>query len=188
MKYFIIFIALIALNLHATDMIIHKTNGDEMMVSIEEIDQITFAEYSEVTSEGMTFKWRTDENYIYAKIIAPGTGWVAVGFDPEMQMQGADIVIGYVTETETMARDDYANAPTAHQSDEALGGTNDLMMVTGTEMDGMTELTFKKPLNSGDMYDKELMPGNTYVVMLAYGPQDNYTSYHTARTIVEIEL
>lgn len=187
-KYiFLLAMFMLVFSLNSTDMVVHKTNGEEMIVSIDDIDQITFEQYQEVVAEGITMQWRTDDSYIYINLIAPTTGWVAVGFDPQVQMQGSDILIGYY-DGEVMMRDDYGNTPTGHTADTNLGGTDDIMIISGMEMEGNTHLKFKIPLDSGDQYDNVLVPGSQHTVILAYGPSDNYTSYHTVRTIIQVTL
>lgn len=47
-------------------------------------------------AKNMTVYWRIDKEQIHVKLTAKTTGWVAIGFDPEKAMQGADIIIGAV--------------------------------------------------------------------------------------------
>ena len=47
-------------------------------------------------AKNMTVFWRIDKEQIHVKLTAKTTGWVAIGFDPEKAMQGADIIIGAV--------------------------------------------------------------------------------------------
>jgi len=190
MKQFllILVLALVFTLSSVTDMIIHNTDGTMQNVNIDMVEEITFASYEMVEAQGIVFYWRTDGEYLHGIIEAPGTGWVAVGFDPENQMQGANILIGYVNEEGTVLRDDYGNSPVAHASDESLGGTDDIMMMSGMDDGEMTKIHFTIPLDSGDEYDKALTPGENYMIILAYGPNDDFTSYHTVRTIANIEL
>lgn len=193
MKKYIIFIllGLIALLSAATDLVVTFTDGHTDSVPVNEIVEITFAPLENVIVEGIEFQWRTDDDFLYVNLYAPTTGWVSVGFDPSNQMADANIIIGYVNDMgETMIRDDYGTSATSHASDVSLGGTDDIDgdYVYGSEVDGTTMLHFKIPLNSGDMYDKELVPGNTYTIILAYGSTDNFTGFHTVATGTTIQL
>lgn len=170
------------------DMIVQLSDGSSEIVNVEMIEEITFAAYEMVEAEGIEFYWRVEGDNLYGIIQAPGTGWVAVGFDPENQMQGANILIGYVNEEGTVLRDDYGTTPVAHASDSSLGGTDDVIIKTGIDNGEMTKISFAIPLNSGDEFDKTLTPGESYTLILAYGPSDDFTSYHTVRTIANIEL
>ena len=184
----IMLISLIAL-LSATDMIVNYADGSMDAIPIDQIELITFEQYQMVTVEGIELQWRTDDEYLYINISAPTTGWVAVGFDPTNQMANANIIIGYVDNSgDVFIRDDFGTSPTSHTSDESLGGTDDIDDHYGMEDAGMTMLHFKIPLDSDDMYDKLLVPGNSYNVILAYGSADNFTSFHTLATGTNIEL
>jgi hypothetical protein len=190
MKNYILVILLVYIMvLSATDMIIEKNDGSMDYIPISMIDNITFAVYEEIVESGITLQWRTDENYLYVNLMAPTSGWVAVGFDPVNAMQDADIIIGYVNSSgDVFIRDDYGTSPGSHASDTSLGGEDNVMDLYGIDDGSMTMLHFKISLNSGDQYDKVLVPGNTYDVILAYGSADNFTAFHTLATTVEIEL
>ena len=188
-KYTIFMLIGIIAVLSATDMVVNYTDGSMNVISIDQIEQITFEQYEMVTVEGIELHWRTDEDFLYVNVSAPTTGWVAVGFDPTNQMADADVIIGYVDNSgDVFIRDDFGTSPTSHASDESLGGTDNIMDHYGMEEAGTTMLHFRIPLDSGDMYDKVLVPGNSYNVILAYGSADNFTSFHTLATGTNIEL
>jgi len=190
MKKYMIFmlVGLIAM-LSATDMVVNYTDGSMVTIPVGQVEQITFEQYEMVTVDGIELQWRTDDEYLYVNVSAPTTGWVAVGFDPTNQMADANIIIGYVNDGgEVMIRDDFGTSSTSHASDESLGGTDNTTEHYGMEDAGTTMLHFKIPLDSGDMYDKVLVPGNNYNVILAYGSADNFTGFHTMATGTNIGL
>lgn len=148
-------------------------------------------EYSEITKLNMTLQWRVVEENLEVIVNAPTTGWIAIGFDPSNKMKDANILIGYVKNGEVFLRDDFGHTPTGHKSDEKLKGEDNILAKEGTEREGITELMFTIPLDSGDKYDKKLEPGKTYKVILAYGGngKDTFTVYHSRnRTSVEIKI
>jgi PKD repeat protein len=146
-------------------------------------------EYEQVEVGGMRLRWKVKGEDLDCILSGPTTGWIAVGFDPTIGMESANIIIGYVYEGEYVEiRDDYGTAPSGHTADVAMGGTDDVSNVTGSETAGTTEISFTIPLNSGDTFDKELIPGNTYTIMLAYGSADDLDSYHSERFTTEIKL
>lgn len=108
------------------------------------------------------------------------TGWVAVGFNPSAQMQDANFIIGNVIEGVGTVRDDWGNSPTSHLPDTDLGGTNDVEPVTAMEAEGVSQLRFRLPLNSGDSKDVVLVPGSSYPVIFASGSEDDLDSYHSS--------
>ena len=142
------------------------------------------------TSEGVEFTWSTEGDILELSISAPTTGWVAVGFDPSTAMKDGDIIIGYIETGEIFLRDDFGDGYTSHSSDQDLGGTDDVNIISGEEAAGITHISFSIPLGSDDEFDKFLQSGETFKVMLAYGPDDadNYNGYHSWVETFEITM
>ncbi len=121
---------------------------------------------------------------------APTTGWVAVGFDPEAAMRGADMAVGYVEEDEVHLMDHWGDGATSHRADSELGGSGDLTPVSWSEADGATTITFRRPAAAGDAYDRPLTPGGTHTVIAAYGRDDadDFESHHAWAALGEVTL
>lgn len=142
------------------------------------------------TNEDVEFTWSTEGDLLEISIAAPTTGWVAVGFDPSTAMKDGDIIIGYIENGEIFLRDDFGDGYTTHSSDEDLGGTDDVNIISGEEVAGITQISFSIPLGSNDEFDKFLESGKTVKVMLAYGPDDadNYNGHHSWVKTFEISI
>jgi hypothetical protein len=137
-----------------------------------------------------SFSWRFLEDEIEFTVSAPTTGWVAIGFNPSRMMKDADYKIGYVSDGELVIRDDYGTGNTKHESDESVGGTQDVRPISGTEENGVTTIVFALPLDSGDQFDAKFVQGESYKVLLAYGADsaDNFTGMHRERSSVDVVL
>ena len=139
--------------------------------------------YSQIADEGLSFdmQWQIDGENLNVQVAAPTTGWIAVGFDPENKMGGANILIGYVVDGEAHLRDDFGSGQVKHESDLGLGGVENFTNLEGEENDGVTVIRFTIPLDSGDSYDKPLQAGKSYKVIYAYGAsgKDDFKTYHT---------
>ena len=148
------------------------------------------AEYTHSTEiAGVEVHWANDATYLRVGLVAPGTGFVAIGFDPVRQMEGANFILGYVTDGEGYFRDDFGIEATAHMADVDRGGTNNIVSSAGAEWTDRTILEFIIPLDSGDEMDKPLVPGGTYTVLLAYHDlQDGFTTRHSRRGSGQIQL
>lgn len=146
--------------------------------------------FSSTTAAGMDVQWMVDDDTITIRMSARTTGWVAVGFDPSQQMADANIIIGYVEDGEAVVSDDYGIGRIRHGRDTENGGTDDLISYRGEEREGVTVIEFTIPLDSGDPMDKPLVPGNTYKVIVAHGPDgaDDLGTYHATRGSFEMEL
>jgi hypothetical protein len=143
--------------------------------------------------EGYSFTWQQDPestDSLLITITAPTTGWVAVGFEPESFMNGANLIIGYFQSNTASIRDDYGTGQVTHDSDLNLGGSSDVRAISGSQSAGETTLTFKIPYNSGDQYDKALSEGQTYTFIFAYGADDadDFTSSHVWAKSASFEL
>lgn len=150
----------------------------------------TASEYEhELKVEKMDVQWRVDGDKIHFKLSAETTGWVAIGFDPEKAMQGANIVIGAVKKGKVRIEDHYGDRKRAHSPDEKLGGENHILDPKGDEADGITSISFTIPLDTGDKWDKPIDVANTYRIMLAYGSgRDSFRSGHKWRGVYDINF
>jgi len=138
---------------------------------------------------GVTVQWSVESEKVNITITGETDGWIAFGIEPENKMKDASIYIGYVTEDgEIVLEDHYGNTQISHKSDIQLGGTSDVEIIDGYERNGITSISFKIPLNSGDEYDKSLIPGSQYKIIAAMGRRDDLTSRHTNRGTGQLEL
>ena len=144
--------------------------------------------YNEISAEGITLQWKISDSLLEVIVSAPTDGWVAVGFDPSSLMKDANIIIGFIRDGDPEIRDDFGSWYTSHDSDESLGGSNDVIIRGGSESGKKTEFAFALPLDSGDPNDRALVEGKTYSVILAYGTVDDFSTRHKKRTRVEITL
>jgi len=158
---------------------------------VPEIDgDVAAGEYAhELSLGGMRVHWSNDDDRLRMALVAPGTGYVSAGFDPTDRKVGANFVIGYVADGETVVRDHYGTRGNLHEADTDLGGTDDLLAFAGTEAGGETTIEFVIPLDSGDSYDRPLQPGQTYVLLVSYqDSRDDFISWHSRHGIGEITL
>lgn len=156
-----------------------------------EIDGVVFpGEYSHRTDAGgFEVHWSNDINYLRIGLVGPGTGYVAIGFDPDYRMRGANFILCAVKDGRIMIRDDYGDGSVSHTADTLLGGTNDILEAAGREEDGRTTVEFVIPLATRDPYDKTLVPGETYDILVAYhGTSDSFTTRHSRRGSGTIRL
>lgn len=134
---------------------------------------------------GIRIYWQNDGQTLNVGLVSPGTGWVAVGFDPQTGMQGANIIIAAVVGTKLVIEDQFGTSPISHSPD----GSQDILASAGKESGGKTTVEFAIPLNSGDPADTVLEPGTTHKVMLAYqASSDDFNIRHTQRSVTSLTL
>ncbi len=133
----------------------------------------------------MEFFWEfsKEEQELYIILESPGSGWMAVGFDPTNMMADADIIIaGFVNETFTL-EEHYGVAITSHSKiDETY-----IKISTGERSDDLSRIELVIPLGEDSRYD--LRQGEVHTIMLSYhNSSDNFFQRHTQRTKIEVEL
>ncbi len=144
--------------------------------------------FKEITVNTFVFRWRIVGQNIEFTMSAPTTGWVAVGFKPSFMMKDADFILAYVRNGEVFASDEFGTAGTNHQADTRLGGEDSITVLGGREVDEVTTIQIRRPLESSDPYDQTLIPGETLKIIFAWSAADNFTSIHRNRGSFVIEL
>lgn len=161
-----------------------------VLVCLLGVNSVQSASYDhEMEGAGVTFSWKVDGDTLHAKMSAKTKGWVAVGFNPEEKMKGANYIIGYVKGDEVKLEDHFGNKTVNHASDKKLGGTSDVTLVGGSEKGGTTTIEFTMPMDSGDQYDSALVADGDTVVLLALGPpRDSFKARHKKQAIKTVNL
>jgi hypothetical protein len=151
---------------------------------------IDLGEYAHSTTVvDVKVHWWNDANMLRIGLESPGTGYVAIGFDPVRGMEGANYIIGYVLEGEAYVRDDFGISGTTHVPDTERGGENNILLAKGSEWADHTVLEFMIPLDSGDAMDKPLRDGETYTILVAYHDlADGFAAEHSRSGTGEIQL
>lgn len=154
--------------------------ADGVISSGEYTNTSTYSDYE--------LNWKSDEKYVYIGLTVKTIGWVAVGIQPGLMMNNADIVLGDISDDKVAVYDQYSTGNFGpHVSDEQLGGTNDILEFGGKEIVGYTTIEFKRALDTGDKYDHPLMKGANKIIW-AYGSDDQMTTKHFSRGYGEIDL
>lgn len=132
--------------------------------------------------------YRSDGTYMYVGLKVKTTGWVAVGIQPDMdvQMLAADIVFGYITADAVMVSDHFGTGNYSHLPDTELDGTDDILESGGKEEEGITIIEFKRPMVTTDRYDIPLVE-SVQTIIWAYGPKDD-EGMHINAGFIEIDI
>lgn len=148
------------------------------------------ADYAhKLEAEDMTVSWSLDGDNIKFELSAKTTGWVAIGIDPEKAMLGADIIIGAVKKGKFKIQDHYADKKRAHKTDKKLGGTDNVQDKGGSETDGVTTISFSRPLAAAEEYDKPIKADGITRIMIAYGTgRDSFKTGHKYRAVYDVNF
>jgi len=69
-----------------------------------------------------------------------------------------------------------------------MGGADDFTEAGGSEKNGVTEITARVPLASGDSLDKPILSAGDVKVLLAYGKTDRLAQQHMFRVRAVIDF
>lgn len=127
---------------------------------------------------GYDFSWVVNEakGTITFTMAVKTTGWVGFGFGSKMP--NTDIYMGHVaTDGSAFAYDMYATISALPSKDVDIGGKSDITGITGSEVGGLTTITFTRPLNTGDSKDYQIEKDVPKIMAFASGSSDNYTQH-----------
>ena len=130
-------------------------------------------------ANGMVLQWKVEGERLHVILSGRTEGWVAVGFNPSDKMKDANFILGYVADGEVVLEDHYGTRKGRHAADTDLEGAENTELIGGFERDGVTQIEFAIPLDSGDEADRALVPGERYPVLLAYGKADDFGKGHS---------
>jgi hypothetical protein len=138
---------------------------------------------------GIEFFWSHDGQELFAGIKTGSSGWVSAGFDPQSAMKDANIIFMALDGEDVVMRDDFGTSTFSHDDDVKLGGTNDITAFAAGRDGGITVYEFSIPLDSGDEFDRVLVPGNEYGIIFAVNDNGiDFDSKHSARGSASIQL
>lgn len=141
-----------------------------------------------LTDGPISFSWTVGDGVLLVKLTGKTTGWVAVGFNPEKMMKGANFIMGYVKDGTAKVTDHIGNAHRSHKADTKSGGQNNAGRVAGFEKAGVTEISFTIPLDSKDSNDTVIDAAGMTTVLLAMGSRDSFRAIHSFRSVHRVNL
>jgi hypothetical protein len=124
--------------------------------------------FKKVERSGFSFEWRVRGDLLDVRYGFATTGWVGIGFGKTGTMEGSSIVIGYVKDGKVVLEDHFGDAEDEHESRLKLGEQSYLTNVAGTVSNGVTSLSFTRPLKASGKNDVTLVPGDTISVIMAH--------------------
>lgn len=128
--------------------------------------------YHAIFSDGQfELHWEVEGEEVRFGMVGRTTGYVAIGFEPVMLMEGADMVIGWVNGSgEAVVYDLFCTGSFGPiHLDTALGGTDDLLGFGASSGDGQVTVEFGRALVTGDDYDHDIPSVGRLKVIWATG-------------------
>lgn len=144
--------------------------------------------WNKVERNGMVFEWRIEGVNLRCKMMAPTTGWVAVGFNTQPGLSGTHLIMGAVEQEFSRIDDRYIVAPGNHKSMIQMGVEDRVTLKSAREWQGKTAIEFAIPLQSIDKYHLQLNEGSEYHLLMAFSAEDDFDHHSMMRTSIKIKL
>ena len=128
-----------------------------------------------------TLAWTIEGDRIHFAMAAHTEGWVAVGLDPIVVADNADLIFGWVDDqgrpfvVDAHSQGAYGPYP----PDTRIGGSDDILDYAGSEREGVTTLEFTRLLDTGDSHDSVIQPRGGNKIIWMYGEVDDYNTRYT---------
>jgi len=147
-----------------------------------------FSQQQILEKEGFVLKWESQGENLLITVKAETTGWIGFGIGATRMMKDANMILCWVDDASgiAMAEDHFGIGLTSHKNDISLGGKQNVTVLSGSQNETTTEVTFTIPLDSGDEFDKPLVRGESYRILLASNNSDNISWKHNNRYAQEI--
>jgi len=142
-----------------------------------------------IESAGAAIYLAYDDDFIYVLMEAEVEGWLSVGFnDSGGGMNGANMILGYLTEEgEPAFRDDVGSGHAHSEADETA-----ISQPYFERSNGRSVLEFAYPLSfpADQGYNvEEITPGETYSLIVGlHSSSDNIDSKHSTRGMADFEV
>jgi hypothetical protein len=159
------------------------------LLSLVAIGQTTvLVPQQSIKKGGMELSYSCDTAYLHLNLSAPTRGWLAIGFNDRPGIEGTYLLMARVQDGRAEVVAHYTIRPGNYQSLVSLGETEQCTLVSGSEVGNRSLVSFSLPLNRVGKYQKALVPGNPYHLILAYSRDDDFQHHSTMRTSLKFTL
>lgn len=132
--------------------------------------------------------YEIQQDRLHFHLTAPTEGWLAVGFNDENNIVGADLLMFSIKGDSVQFEDQFVLAAGKHPEDKACGGESNIIVESAKEASGRTSVAFSIPLNSGDKLDFIHRVGQDFWLILAYSVSDDFDHHSIMRKHAKIRL
>lgn len=134
--------------------------------------------------------WTVEGDTIHLAIEARTTGWIALGLEPTVLMQDADMIIGWWNSSaDFQVVDAYSTGQTGpHPPDTEISGSYDILTWLASQSGGWTRVELTRKLDTGDVRDHAIRTDGTMRVMWAVSDSREYEAKHAQRGTAEVNF
>ena len=146
-----------------------------------------FPEKKHVEKNGIEIIWYFAGERIFFELSAKTKGWVALGFDDDHDIAGSYLIMACVKESQVVVQEHFVIENGIYPSFDSQGKTNSTMNIEGIEND-RTTIRFSLPKKKKCNWAMDLLPGNEYVLHLAYSMEGDFNHHSIERNSINVKL
>ena len=135
----------------------------------------------------MQIRWEFVDDMIEFEMQSPLDGWVALGFNDENQIVGANLIMAHCPDNQPQLTDMYVVGFGDPRPVDTLGSQPQASIISGGKNNG-THIRFKIPQTSSDQHHFDLEPGQTIWLICAYSESEDLDHHSRMRRHMEVRL
>ena len=141
-----------------------------------------------ISKDKMKVNWHYENGRIFFEMSAPTDGWVTIGFNTNSGTKGAYLLMGNIINMKANVVEYYTLNPGNYKTIKSLGDTPQVENISGKEDSNGTTLKFSLPIKAIGKYQKDLIEGSEFTMIIAYSQEDDFQHHSIMRTSVNINL
>ncbi|PRP82273.1 amine oxidase [Planoprotostelium fungivorum] len=139
------------------------------------------------------FDWNTtDGKHLDVTMYGRTNGWISFGLNKYATMMWMDLYTGWVDDTtgqvylyDRLNSSSWSTGYPIPAMDTYLGGTSDVTILSGSQENGITKISFRRPLiTNDDAYDYQIHNDTKLYVLYAFGAEDGNVPENSTSEII----
>ncbi|PCE66630.1 DOMON domain-containing protein [Sediminicola luteus] len=149
---------------------------------------LLYAQPKSVQVKNMTVHWSHETERVNFVIQAPTQGWVAIGFNEKPGLSGTYLLMGRINGHKVEIVEHFTLRPGDYRPLTTFGAPISVSETAGHENEKLSTVRFSLPHQPKSPYQKNLKPGKSYHLLLAYSQEDDFKHHSIMRTSIQITL
>lgn len=141
-----------------------------------------------VSKNKMNVSWHFENERIYFEMSAPTDGWVTIGFNAQSETTGAYLLMGNIINGKVNVVEHFTESPGNYSPITKLGAESQVDNIEGIEKNNNTLINFSLPKKAFSKYQKDLLEGNEYTMIIAFSREDDFQHHSMMRTSEIVKL
>ncbi len=136
----------------------------------------------------MEVSWYYNNDRIFFEMSAPTDGWVAIGFNSNRSITGTYLLMGHIVENQIDVSEHFTISPGNYKPISDFGEAVQVSAESGIQNSTHTKITFSLPVKPANTLARDLSPGLSYTMLLAYSQEDDFQHHSIIRTSINVKL